>query len=119
MSWKEVAEAFRTSWDSVYRAVELAVEWGRAQRVLDGIESIGVDEVLWQRGHQYLTVVYQIDAGCRRLLWVGADRRVETLEAFFDFFGERAGRLSYVCSDMWRPYLDVLARRASQSLLFY
>ncbi len=34
MSWKEVAEAFRTSWDSVYRAVEIAVAWGLAHRDL-------------------------------------------------------------------------------------
>jgi len=116
MSWKEVAEAFRTSWDSVYRAVELAVGWGLAHRDLGEIEAIGVDEVLWHRGQKYLTVVYQIDAHCRRLLWIGRERKAQTLEAFFDFFGERAARLRYVCSDMWRPYLGVLARRAKQAL---
>jgi transposase len=116
MSWKEVAEAFRTSWDCVYQAVQLAVAWGLAHRDLEGIEAIGVDEVLWHRGHKYLTVVYQIDAYCRRLLWIGRDRKVETLEAFFDFFGKRAGRLHFVCSDMWKPYLDVLARRAQEAL---
>lgn len=116
LSWKEVAESFRTSWDSVYRAVRLAVQWGLSHRDLDGIEAIGVDEVLWHRGHKYLTVVYQIDAQCRRLLWMGLDRKTETLEAFFDAFGERAARLRYVCSDMWKPYMDVLKRRASQAL---
>lgn len=116
LSWKEVAQAFRTRWDSVYRAVELAVQWGLAHRNLDGIEAIGVDEVLWHRGHQYLTVVYQIDAHCRRLLWIGPDRKAETLTAFFDWFAERAKRLRFVCSDMWKPYLDVLAQRASQAL---
>jgi len=116
LSWKEVAESFRTSWDSVYRAVRLAVQWGLAHRDLDGIEAIGVDEVLWHRGHKYLTVVYQIDAQCRRLLWIGLDRKTETLEAFFDEFGERAAQLRYVCSDMWKAYLDVLKRRASQAL---
>lgn len=116
LSWKEVAESFRTSWDSVYRAVRLAVQWGLVHRDLDGIEAIGVDEVLWHRGHKYLTVVYQIDAHCRRLLWIGLDRKTETLETFFDGFGERAAQLRYVCSDMWKPYMDVLKRRASQAL---
>ena len=32
MSWKEVAEAFRVSWDSVYRAVKQAVSWGLEHR---------------------------------------------------------------------------------------
>ena len=52
-----MAGAFHTSWDSVYRAVRLAVKWGLAHRDLDGIEAIGVDEVLWHRGHKFLTVV--------------------------------------------------------------
>ena len=87
LSWKEVAESFRTSWDSVYRAVRLAVQWGLAHRDLDGIEAIGGDEVLWHRGHKFLTVVYQIDGHCRRLLWVGRERTTETLESFFHSFG--------------------------------
>ena len=28
LSWKEVAEVFHTSWDKVFRSVEMAVEWG-------------------------------------------------------------------------------------------
>ena len=105
MSWKEVAESFRTSWDSVYRAVRLAVAWGLGHRDLGGIEAIGVDEVLWHRGHKYLTVVDQIDGHCRRLLWVGKERTTETLERFFRGFGLcRTLRLVYICSDMWKPY---------------
>ena len=113
LSWKEVAESFRTSWHVVFRAVEMAVAWGLAHRDLDGIEAIGVDEVLWHRGHKYLTVVYQIDERCRRLLWIGQERTEATLERFFDGLGAAAAGASirYVCSDMWKPYLEVIARR--------
>jgi transposase len=116
LSWTEVAKAFHTSWEKVYRAVELAVAWGRAHQSLDGIRAIGIDEIQWQRGHRYLTLVYQIDAGCRRLLWVGRDRRVKTLLRFFRWFGkERSAALHYICSDMWRPYLKVIAKQAAQA----
>ena len=71
LSWKEVATVFRASWDSVFRSVEMAVEWGRAHQDLSGIQAIGIDEISRQRGHRYLTLVYQIDAHCKRLLWVG------------------------------------------------
>ena len=116
MSWSAVAGVFRTSWDTVYRAVSLAVAWGLQHRDLKGIRAIGVDEVLWHRGHKYLTVVYQIDEHCRRLLWVGRDRTTECLESFFKVFGPRARLLRFVCSDMWKPYLDVLARRAKKAI---
>ena len=32
LSWKETAEVFRTSWDSVFRAVSFAVDYGLANR---------------------------------------------------------------------------------------
>jgi transposase len=114
MSWKEVAEAFRVSWDRVYEAVKHAVSWGLEHRDLEGIEAIGIDEVQWKRGHQYQTVVYQLDAGMKRLLWVGPDRSVKTLLRFFRFLGKkRAARLQFVCSDMWQAYLKVIAKKAA------
>ena len=65
LSWREVAVVFRTSWDSVYRAVRMAVEWGLAHRDLSGIEAIGIDELARRRGHRSLTLVYQIDRHCK------------------------------------------------------
>ena len=47
-----------------------AVRWGLEHRNLDGIRNIGVDELSWKKGHKYLTLVYQIDHGCRRLLHI-------------------------------------------------
>jgi len=117
LSWKEVATVFRASWDSVFRSVEMAVEWGRAHQDLSGIQAIGIDEISRQRGHRYLTLVYQIDAHCKRLLWVGKDRKTKTLLGFFRWLGpERSTGLKYVCSDMWKPYLKVIARKAGQAV---
>ena len=73
LSWKEVAFTFHTSWEKVFQAVEYVVKWGKAQS-MDNIKAIGVDEVAYQIGHKYLTVIYQIDRGLTRLLWVGEDR---------------------------------------------
>ena len=117
LSWQEVAGVFRTSWEKVFRSVQWAVHWGLAHRDLSDVRSIGVDEVLWQRGHKYLTVVYQIDDGCKRLLWVGKDRTARTLLRFFRAFGkERSAQLRFVCSDMWKAYLKVVARKAGQAI---
>jgi transposase len=117
LSWKGVAEAFGTSWQNVFRSVKHAVSWGLAQRSLEGIESIGVDEVQWQRGHKYLTLVYQIDNGSKRLLWIGKERTTKTFLRFFRMLGkERAGKLKFICSDMWKPYLKVIAKKAPEAI---
>jgi transposase len=118
MSWKEVAVHFKTSWDSVYAAVSMAVAWGLAHRDLSNVTAIGIDEVAWKRGHKYLTVVYQVDSHCRRLLWVGQERTIRTLLRFFVWFGnERTRVLRFVCTDMWQPFLKVLAYKAKRGVL--
>jgi len=117
MSWKEVARTFHTSWDTVYAAITWVVSYGLEHRDLSGISAIGVDEIQYRKGHKYLTLVYQIDAGCRRLLWAGKDRTTETIEGFFSWFGQaRSQSLRFICSDMWKPYLNAFAQRASQAL---
>ena len=82
LSWKETAEAFRTSWDRVFDAVEHVVTFGLEHRVLGQIDAIGVDEIQYAKGHKYLTLVYQIDLDVTRLLWVGRERTVESFRGF-------------------------------------
>jgi len=120
LSWRETARAFQTSWEAVYRSVEWFVEWGLAERKLEGIKSIGVDEIHWGHGlraDNFLTVIYQIDGHCRRLLWVGKRRTERTLREGLQTLGSEVVKgLQFVCSDMWKPYLNVLAAEAGQAL---
>jgi transposase len=117
LSWQEVATVFGTSWNTVYRAVSAAVAWGLAHRSLDGIAAIGVDEVQWRKGHRYLTLVYQIEGGCKRLLWIGKDRTAKSFLRFFRMLGkERSATLRFVCSDLWKAFLKVIAKKASQAI---
>jgi transposase len=117
LSWQEVASVFHATWDAVYRSVHYAVAWGLEHRQLTGIEAIGIDEIQWQRGHKYLTLVYQIDAGIKRLLWVAQDRTEDSLRGFFQTLNDdlRKG-IRYLCSDMWKPYLNVLAQEVSSAI---
>ena len=117
LSWKETANIFSTSWNRIYRAVSYVVGYGLTHRNLDNIEQIGVDEIAVFKGHHYLTLVYQIDHELRRLLWCGEHRKVKTLLKFFRWFGkERCLKLKYVCSDMWKPYLKVIKKKAVNAL---
>ena len=120
LSWRETARAFQTSWEAVYRSVDWFVQWGLAHRHLEGVEAIGIDEIHWGKGlrsENFLTVIYQIDAHCRRLLWVGPRRTQAALRRGLVALGPEVVRgLRFVCSDMWQPYLRVIAAQASQAL---
>ena len=120
LSWRETSQVFQTSWEAVYRSVEWFVEWGLANRKLEGVESIGVDEIHWGKGlksQNFLTVIYQIDKHCRRLLWVGSRRTQKTLDKGLDALGPTVvSGLRFVCSDMWQPYLAVIKERIGHAL---
>lgn len=120
LSWRQTARSFQTSWEAVYRSVEWFVQWGLARRRLEEVRSIGVDEIHWGQGHgadKFLTVIYQIDSHCRRLLWVGRKRTQATLRRGLAALGESVvSELRFVCTDMWQPYLKVIAAKAGQAL---
>ena len=117
LSMEEVARQFRSSWHFVFSAVAMAVAWGRDRLDLSNITAIGVDEIHWSKKLGFMTLVYQIDNHCKRLLWCGEKRTEKTITAFFDWFGnDRSLKLRFVCSDMWKPYLKLIAERAGNAL---
>jgi transposase len=120
LSWRQTAVCFGVSWDSVYRAVAEVVAWGLEHRDLSGIDAIGVDEVAYAKGHKYLTLVYQLNAGSRRLLHVSRGRSIRSLLEFFRMLKKAkvdyAETIKYVCSDMLQAYLTVIARKVPKAL---
>ena len=76
-----------------------------------------MDEIQWQRGHHYLTLVYQIEDGMKRLLWV-AEERTEREPAGFlrDALGGGPPAIRFVCSDMWQAYLNVIAEQLAEAV---
>ena len=122
LSWKETAECFGTSIGKVFRAVKWIVEWGLKHRDLSGVTSLGVDEIQRSKGHKYMTLIYQLNEP-KRLLGIEKDREEASLERFFTAFdagteGEqkRSLGIKFVCSDMWKPYLNVIGRVCTKAL---
>jgi len=122
LSWSEVAECFNTSFGKVFRAVKWMVDWGLKHRSLDGVESLGVDEIQIHKGHHYATLVYQLDDGNKRLLGIEEGHKAEALEQFFDKFNEgtegeslRTKKIKWVCSDMWKAYLQTIGKYCTKA----
>jgi transposase len=117
LAWQEVAVIFWVSWEDVFRSVKQAVSWGLKHRDVSGIQAIGVDEVQWQRGQRYLTLVYQIEDGLKRLLWVAEERTEQSLRGFFQMLSDEARQsIRFVCSDMWQRYLKVVAEQVGGAI---
>ncbi|MHB8423866.1 MAG: transposase [Gammaproteobacteria bacterium] len=92
------------------------MEWGLAHRTLGPLCALGVDDIQYGRGHHYLTLVYQIEAECVRLLWVGQERTTQSFEKFFIVIGTAlVAKVEFICSNMWKFYLKLIAQHCPQA----
>jgi transposase len=99
--------AQRTDKTSVSRLLRVA--WPTVQAVLDDLFNLGVDEISYKRGHQYLTVVADHDTG--RVVWVAKGRNRATLASFFDTLGpDRCAQVQAISMDMAPVWRDPCAR---------
>jgi len=74
LSWIETAQAFRTSLDKVFEAVEHVVTWGWNTGLWARSTPSAWLKSSTTKGHKYLTLVYQIDLGItRRSEWAKSD----------------------------------------------
>lgn len=118
LNWAAVAAHFSLNWKTVEAVVEGAVLWGLAHRRWSPLHMIGIDEVSRRKGHQYLTVVYDLDRA--RVVWIGRDRTATTMERFFTWLGpHRARSIHTVCSDMWAVYLDAVRTHLPQATVVF
>jgi transposase len=118
LNWAAVAAHFRLNWKTVEAVVEGAVLWGLAHRPWEPVPVLGIDEVSRRKGHQYLTVVYDLTRG--RVLWAGRDRTTATMERFFAWLGPRRARAIHtVCCDMWSVYIDAVKGHLPEATIVF
>ncbi len=119
-SIKEVAQRLGLGWSETDGIMSRAVERGLARREAAAPERIGVDETSFQKRHEYVTVVTDLEKST--VLHVGDDRKAQTLEAWYTTLSAAAlKRLKVVAMDMWQPYIAATRRcvpKADERIVF-
>lgn len=83
--------------------MDRAVTRGLAAKGELGLRRMGVDEKAVAKGHDYFTVVTNLDTGT--VEYVGEQRKTESLNAFFvRLTPEQRANIEAVAMDMWEPY---------------
>jgi transposase len=119
MTVAEVAHHLKLDWKTVKAIDKKFLEQHYGQPDLNDLSILAVDEIAVRRGHQYLTVVIDYLSG--RVLFVGKDRKADTLISFFNQLtrGQRHG-IEAVAMDMWDPFIKAVkknCRRPKSSLI--
>ncbi|MGB6995541.1 MAG: ISL3 family transposase, partial [Thermoanaerobaculia bacterium] len=107
---RAIARRLRLSWEQVAGIQARAVKRGLARRTPKPPRQIGVDETAFQKRHEYVTVVHDIDEAV--VIHVADDRKQEALEAYFEGLGPDAcAALEHIAMDMWAPYIAATRAR--------
>ena len=113
-SFAGVARQLRLTWDEVAGIQDRAVRRGLARRERKPSTRIGVDETSFQKRHEYVTLVNDLDAGV--VLYVADDRKQGALDGFYGELGEAGcSQLEVVVMDMWAPYIGSTRRHVPEA----
>jgi len=100
-----VAVQLGLSWDQVDGIMQRAVRRGLARRKELCPARIGVDETSFQKRHEYVTSVIDLDEGT--VLHIADDRETTSLDGFYEQLGpEQLEGIEVVAMDMWKPYIN-------------
>ncbi|NSW83667.1 MAG: ISL3 family transposase [Syntrophothermus sp.] len=108
MTVKDVAEHLHLDWKTVKEIDKQGLKQEFAHTDYNGLRYLAVDEISYGKHHRYLTTVIDFETG--RIVWVGKDRKYETLKEFFLKMPEEAReQIKAVAMDMWDPFIKAVS----------
>jgi transposase len=115
---KAVAKRMALDWETVKDAEVRYIRGLLRKRDLSGMTRIGIDEVSYQKGHKYLTLVTDLDG--HRVVYATHGNDGKAVGRFLTWLGpKRAGRIKVVVTDMHDPYLKILRRRLPKAAIVF
>ncbi|HEV2380260.1 MAG TPA: ISL3 family transposase [Terriglobia bacterium] len=105
---------------STVRAIDLRyLERWSAERRQPALRQMGVDEIYLGKKQKFMTVVSNLETV--EPLWMGRERKKETLDEFFrtQLSAKQRRAIVAVCADMWKPYQLSLEEWAPEARLVY
>ena len=116
----QAADQLRVASKRLWRRIEHYVGIARESDEMKGVRVVGIDETSIKKGHNYVTVMHDLEA--KRLLFMTPGRDHETVAAFkqdLEAHGGVADDIKHVCIDMSAAYAKGVAESLSQAQISY
>lgn len=102
---KNACAVLNISWDEAWHIARRAVARGQLRKELKRMQYIGVDEKAFRKGHRYVTVVCDLEAGT--VEHVADGRKKESLASWYQTLNlSQLISLKGIAMDMWEPYIQ-------------
>jgi transposase len=117
---RQAARSLRVRDKQLWRRIEHYVTQARRQQDMSKVGLVGIDETSLRRGHNYVTVVHDLQA--KRLLFSTEGREHHTIEAFAEDLKAHGGEpkaVAHACMDMSAAYAKGVAAYLPNALISY
>jgi len=106
MTIKAVAQHLRVGWDLVKKILKGSLQRKARRRSWRKVRRIAIDEIAIRKGHDYMTVVYDLDTG--QVLYGAEGKGKKSLEPFFRRLRHARAKLEAVAMDMSEAYVKAV-----------
>ena len=113
----DVAEHLGMHWNTVKEIHVLALTKKFKKRKLRHLRYIGVDEIAVKKGHNYLTVVVDLETG--HVVWVAEGRTAASLEEFLKKLKRVKAQIKAIAMDMWPAYISAAMKYYQSDVIVF
>jgi transposase len=120
MTIKAASNRLRISDDCIWRLLKRVVAQAMSQQDLSGVCAIAVDETSWQKGHKYVSFVF--DYHTKKLIFgvEGKDHKVlEMFAQYLEGHGGKRENIRQVCCDMSRAFIKGIGENFPQAAITF
>ena len=117
---RQAARDLRVRDKQLWRRIKHYVSQARKKQDMSAVRIVGIDETSLRRGHDYVTVVHDLDA--KRLLFCTEGRDHQTIQAFAEDLHAHGGEpaaIAHACMDMSAAYLKGSAAYLPNALVSF
>lgn len=117
MTIQDVAINLKMSWNTVKEIQKQYLHRQYGKPRLKEVRYIAIDEFAVQKGHKYMTVVYDLEQG--RAIYVGEGRESDVLKTFWKRLQSSGAKLKAIAMDMWPAYFTSVVEHTKKVPIIY
>lgn len=117
MTQQAAAQVLRIPPSTLSDLLHGVIAFYREGHAIRGLRTIGIDEISYQKGRRFATVVYDLDRSC--VIWIGAGKGRETIDAFFEevLSDYQRQQIRHAACDMSATYIGAIQEHCPHATL--
>jgi len=119
MTLLDASELMQVDWKRAHNIDKRTLKNLKLDNALPPLSIIGVDEISFEKHHNYFTIVYDLSTK-NGVLYVSQGRSQESLDEFFSQLTEKQKQsIKAVCMDMWDAYIKSVGESVPHATIIF